>query len=101
MTVVSFPHRSPEPARTLTALVASKRSPDPICDVTVTKDVRERRYVIWSDAPGHWVGEVWFGRAQRRHKAVFGVHDVRMMGLQFARELRDLITDGWTELHGS
>ncbi len=97
MIVVPFPPRVPTPARTVAELLARKRSPHPSCDVTVTKDVRARRYVLWSDSPGHFIGEVWFDRAQHRMKRVAGVHDARMLALQFARELRDLVADGWSE----
>jgi hypothetical protein len=96
MTVVPFPPRVPEPARTLEELLARKRSPHPTCDITVTKDTRTRRYQVWSEAPGRFVGEVWFDRAQHRLKRVAGVHDARLLSLQFARELRDLAADGWT-----
>jgi hypothetical protein len=95
MTVIPFPARVSEPARTLADLVARTRSPHPSCDVTVTKDTRTRRYTLISDAPGSFVGEVWFGRCQHRKKRVAGVHDARMLACQFVRELRDLITDGW------
>jgi hypothetical protein len=96
MMVIPFPARVPEPARTLEDLVARTRSPHPSCDVTVTKDIRTRRYTLRSDAPGSFIGEVWFGRCQHRKKRVTGVHDARMLACQFVRELRDLITDGWT-----
>jgi hypothetical protein len=52
--------------------------------------------VLWSDAPGHFVGEVWLEGCLHRRKCVAGVHDARMLALQLARELRDLIADGWT-----
>ena len=96
MTVIPFPSRVPEPARTLEDLVARTRSPHPSCDVTVTKDTRTRRYTLLSDAPDSFIGEVWFGRCQHRKKRVAGVHDARLLAFQFVRELRDLITDGWT-----
>jgi hypothetical protein len=95
MTVVPFPPRVPEPARTLEALVARKRSPCPSCDVTVTKDTRTRRYTLMPDGPGRFVGQVWFDRCQHRRKSVAGVHGARMLAMQFARELRDLVADGW------
>lgn len=96
MSVVPFPPRVPAPARTLEELVARKRSPHPSCDVTMTKDTRTRRYTLLSDAPGRFVGEVWFDRCQHRQKHVAGVHDARMLAMQFARELKDLAADGWT-----
>lgn len=98
MTVVPFPARVPEPARTLEELRARKRSPHPSCDVTMTKDTRTRRYTILSDAPGWFAGEVWFGRCQHRKKRVAGVHAARMLLHQFLRELRDLAADDWTEI---
>jgi hypothetical protein len=96
MTVVPFPPRVPEPAHTLEELRARKRSPHPSCDVTVTKDARIRRYLLGVDAPGYVVGEVWFDRCQHRRRRVAGVHDARRLAVQFAREIRDLLTDGWT-----
>jgi len=96
MTLVPFPPRVPEPARTAQQLLARKGSPHPYCDMTVTKDTRGRRYVLWPDAPVYFVGEVWFERCQHRRKRVAGVHDARILAIQFARELRDLVTDGWT-----
>ena len=96
MTVLRFPPRVPEPARTLEDLRARKRSPHPSCDITVSKDARIRRYVILSDAPGYFVGEVWFGKAQHRRKRVAGCYLAKSMGMQFAREIADLVADGWT-----
>jgi hypothetical protein len=84
MTVVPFPPRVPQPARTLEDLVARTRSPHPSCDVTVMKDTRTRRYTLLSDAPGSFVGEVWFDRCQHRRTRVAGVHDARMLASQFA-----------------
>lgn len=97
MTVVPFPPRVPVAARSLAELLERKRSAHPSCDVTVTKDGRARRYVLWSDAPGRFVGEVWFNRAQHDRRRVAGVHDARMLAHRFARELRDLLADGWTD----
>lgn len=101
MTIVAFPRRVPAPARTLEELVRRRRSPHPSCDMTMAKDTRTRRYTLLSDAPGYFVGEVWFGRCQHRRKRVAGVRDARMLALQFAREIRDLITDGWSTVEGS
>src|SRR5665213_68317 len=95
--VLPFPPRVPEAAHTLGQLVARKRSPMPTCDVTMAKDTRTRRYVLRPEAPGVFRGEVWFDRCQHRTKRVSGVHDARMLSMQFARELRDLLADGWTE----
>lgn len=95
MTVIGFPYRSPEPARTPDELRRMKMSPDPRCAITMRKDERERRYTIAPDAPGYWVGEIWYGRAQHSRKRVAGVHDARMLAMQFMRELRDLVADGW------
>jgi hypothetical protein len=98
MTVVPFPPRIPGPARTVAQLEArTPGSRQPACDVTVEKDARTRRYSLLSEAPGHFVGDVWFGRVQHRRRRVVGLHDARMLRHQFARELRDLIADGWTE----
>ena len=97
MTLVAFPHRSPEPARTVAALATLKMSRDPRCDITVRKDERSRRYTIVADAPGHWVAEIWYGPARHGRRAVFGVHDARMLVSAFIRELADLLRDGWTE----
>ena len=95
MTLVSFPPRVPEPARTVDDLPARKRSPHSSCDITVSKDARERRYLLWPDAPWYFVGEVWFGRTLHRRKRIAGVHDARILVIQFAQELRDLEADGW------
>lgn len=95
--VLPFPPRVPEAAYTLEQLAARKRSPHPSCDITVTKDERSRRYRLWSEAPGVFRGEVWFDRCQHRTKRAAGVHDARMLSMQFAREIRDLLADGWTE----
>jgi hypothetical protein len=97
MTVVPFPPRLTTAARTLDELFARKRSPQPYCDITLRKDSRERRYAIWSNSPGHFVGEVWFGRCPHRKKRVAGLHAARMLACQFAREILDLVSDGWTE----
>ncbi len=96
MPLLPFPPRTPAPARTLEELLAQKRSPHPCCDVTMTKDTRTRRYTLLSDAPGYFVGEVWFDRCQHRRKRVAGVHDARMLAIQFMREIKDLVRDGWT-----
>lgn len=51
--------------------------------------------MLMSDAPGHFVGEVWFGRCQHRRHRVAGVHHARRLAIQFMREIKDLATDGW------
>lgn len=94
--VVDFPHRVPGPARTVEQLRARKMSTHPSCDITIRKDDRERRYVILSDAPGYFQGDIWYGRDRHFHKRTAGVHDARMMAQRFRRELEDLVTDGWT-----
>lgn len=96
MTVVPFPPRVPAPARTLDELLALKRAPHPSCDVTLRKANRTRRYVLWSDSPGRWLGEVWFDRCQHRQKHTAGLGDTRTLLFQFIREIRDLLADGWT-----
>lgn len=97
MTIVDFPRQGPDPARSVAALARMKMATDPRCDVTMAKDDRARRYLIWTDAPGHWIGEVWFGPARHRRRSVFGVHDARALVAQFTRELRDLLADGWID----
>lgn len=98
MTVLPFPPRVPEAAHTLAELLARKRSPHPSCDITVEKYGRERRYLLWSHAPGRFTGEVWFGHAQHRVKRTAGVLQAKMLAAQFGRELRELLIDGWTEV---
>jgi hypothetical protein len=95
MTIVRFP-RSAEPARTVAALKDLPRA-QPQIDITVRKDDRERRYVIWTEAPGRWVGEVSMGRAQHSLKRVTGVYDANRLRDQFKRELKDLLKDGWKD----
>jgi hypothetical protein len=91
MTVVLFP------PRTLEDLLARK-GPHASCDVTATNATRVRRYMLWSDAPGYVVGEVWFNRGYHRRKRVAGLFLAIMLADEFAREIQDLLLDGWTTL---
>lgn len=65
----------------------------------IRRDDRERRYVLRLEgaAPGHWIGEIWFGRALHQRRRVAGVHDANQLRQAFLRELHDLVTDGWVE----
>ncbi len=83
---------------TLQDLIASKGSPRPSCDVKVTNDTRTRRYAMWSDADAHgyFVGEVLFNRSHHRRKRVAGVFLAMLMVDECAREIQDLLIDGWT-----
>jgi hypothetical protein len=98
VSVVPFPQQITHPTRTLEGLLARKGSPHISCDVTVTSDTRARRYMLWSDAPDYFVGEVWFDGCFHRRKRVAGVVGAMRMADEFAREIRDLLTDGWTTL---
>ena len=89
MTLVPFPPRVPEPARTAQQLLARKGSPHPYCDMTITKDTRGRRYVLWPDAPVYFVGEVWFDRCRHGRKRVARIL-ARMLANKLAREILDL-----------
>jgi hypothetical protein len=93
MTVVAFP------PRTLEELFARRGSPHGAsCDVTVMNDTRVRRYLLWSDAPGYFIGEVWMNRGHHRRKRVAGAFRAILLADEFAREIRDLLTDGWTTI---
>jgi len=99
MAVVAFRTRAHTlaPAATLADLVARIHTTHLACDITLTKGDRIRRYVLWADAPGRLVGEVWFGRCRHRVTRASLVHRARMIAHQFKRELQDLVRDGWIE----
>lgn len=97
MTVVRWSSRLSPCAHTLAALEVVRRTADPSCAVTVTKDVRTRRYLMRVGRLGYWRGEVWMDGQLHRHASAVGVADARRLATEFARELRALLVDGWTE----
>lgn len=99
MTVVPFPPRTPVPARSLEDLVARKRTEHQACDIVVRKDDRTRRYHLWADAPGCWIGEVWYGDARHQRTRATGLLEAKQITLRYIRELRELRADGWTVTH--
>lgn len=68
-------------------------------DVALTKDDRDRRYVI-APAPrlGYFKTEVWMGRNLHRSRTVVGHHDTKGARRQFDREIADLVADGWIQV---
>jgi hypothetical protein len=86
MTVVPFP--APTPA-----------APSITCDITVEKAGQTRRWILRQDGLGHWRGDVWFGRAHHRpRRRAVGIHDAKLLEAEFAREIRDYLAGGWTEV---
>jgi hypothetical protein len=85
-------------ARSIAELRAGRFGADPTCDVVLRKDARLRRYVLRPDATGgYFCGTVFMSATRHRTKRVAGLLEAKRLAQQFAREIADLLRDGWTE----